>query len=148
MADVVDKETRSRMMSGIRAKDTKPELVIRSALHRAGFRFRLHRRDLPGTPDIVLPRYNAVINVHGCFWHYHGCKYSKVPETRTDFWLKKLEANRDRDKKKSGELAVAGWRELVVWECALRSGEWTIKELVADITEWLENDSLATQIPA
>lgn len=110
---------RSRIMSAIRGKDTKPEMVVRSALHNAGLRFRLHRRDLPGTPDIVLPKHRAVVMVHGCFWHHHGCRKSVWPKTRAEFWRKKILANVDRDRRTSYFLRAAGWREFVVWECEI-----------------------------
>lgn len=118
MTDIVSKEKRSEMMSGIRAKDTKPEKLVRSALHRAGFRFRLHDKRLPGRPDIVLPRYKTVIFVHGCFWHRHpGCKYAATPKTRTEFWQKKFEDNVHRDAEVRAALEADGWRVVVVWEC-------------------------------
>ncbi len=107
-------------MSGIRGKDTRPEIIVRQALHRAGFRFRLHRKDLPGKPDIVLPKYHTVIFVHGCFWHGHGCRYFKVPKTRTDFWLDKIMANARRDRLQEDALRAAGWRVFTVWECDIR----------------------------
>lgn len=97
MVDVVDKTTRSRMMSGIRGRNTAPELMVRKALHKRGFRFRLHVRDMPGRPDVVLPRHRAVLFVHGCFWHGHDCHYCKLPATRTEFWSNKVEVNRRND---------------------------------------------------
>ena len=109
-------------MAAIKGTNTKPELVVRSALHRAGLRFRLHRRDLPGTPDIVLTRYRAVVMVHGCFWHHHGCSKSTWPKTRAEFWRKKIEANVDRDRRNSYFLRAAGWREFIIWECEITSG--------------------------
>ena len=110
------------MMSGIRARDTKPEVLVRKALFRAGFRFRLHRRDLPGSPDVVLPGRRVAVFVHGCFWHAHdGCRYAKTPATRREFWESKLAANVERDKRAREVLLSAGWRVLVVWECATRS---------------------------
>ena len=108
-------------MAAIKGKNTKPELLVRSWLHRNGFRFRLHRKDLPGTPDIVLPKYRTVIFVHGCFWHSHGCGNSSVPRTRRAFWTAKLGTNRTRDKKMSVSLRKRGWRVVVVWECELRA---------------------------
>lgn len=121
MADVVDRATRSRMMSGIRGKHTKPELLLRKFLHGQGFRFRLHRRDLPGAPDLVLPRYSVAIFVHGCFWHRHsGCFYTTTPATRPDFWQAKFQANIRRDSRNQAELTSLGWRILVVWECGFK----------------------------
>lgn len=120
MADIVDRETRSRMMAGIRGGDTKPEIAVRSLLHRDGFRFRLRVKDLPGRPDIVLPRYRAVVFVHGCFWHRHpGCRHSYTPKTRAAFWTKKFDANVARDRKASHNLRDAGWRVFVIWECEI-----------------------------
>lgn len=107
-------------MRAIRQKDTKPELAVRKLLHALGFRFRLHRRDLPGKPDIVLPRHNAVVFVHGCFWHQHqGCRISNVPRSRTDYWLPKLARTVQRDASAIQSLESRGWRTLVVWECEL-----------------------------
>lgn len=120
MADVVDKATRSRMMSGIRAKDTLPELRVRSCLHRAGFRFRLQRRDLPGKPDLVLPKYHAAVFVNGCFWHQHaGCQFAKLPKTNEKFWLKKLSRNVERDKQVRARLRRSGWHAFTIWECEI-----------------------------
>lgn len=122
MADIVSKEARSKMMAGIRCKDTKPEMQVRSMLHKMGFRFRLHRKDLPGKPDIVLPKYRAVVFVHGCFWHRHsGCKYTYVPKSRIDFWNEKFEKNMERDKANREGLKKAGWSVLTVWECQTRN---------------------------
>ena len=121
MTDIVDPKSRSRMMSGIRGKNTKPELIIRRALHANGYRFRLHSARLPGRPDIVLPKYRTVILVHGCFWHRHaGCHYAATPATRTEFWLKKLAGNVARDRQVRQLLHDAGWRTIVVWECGLK----------------------------
>lgn len=122
---------RSRIMSGIRAKDTVPELTVRRFLHSHGFRYRLHRRSLPGKPDLVLRRYKVAVLVHGCFWHRHlGCKYAATPATRREFWLQKLEGNRDRDLKNQSALLNMGWRVVIVWECALKhSQESTLRAL-------------------
>ncbi|MBS0195066.1 MAG: DNA mismatch endonuclease Vsr [Proteobacteria bacterium] len=128
--DVVDKSTRSRMMSGIRGKDTKPELIVRRFLHRAGLRFRLHAR-LPGKPDLAFPKYRTVVFVHGCFWHRHGCRFTATPSTRTAFWQKKFEANTARDAGVRQQLAEQCWRVLVLWECEI--GDPSLKNLVADI---------------
>jgi DNA mismatch endonuclease, patch repair protein len=117
MVDVVDRATRSRMMAGIKGGHTKPEREVRSALHRLGFRFRLHAK-LPGRPDLVLPRYRAVIFVHGCFWHRHkGCRFSTTPSTNVEFWNAKFQANVARDKIKAGELEALGWRVITIWAC-------------------------------
>lgn len=124
MSDIVDQRTRSRMMSGIRGKDTKPELALRRALHAHGFRFRLHSRKVLGRPDLVMPKYRAVVFVHGCFWHRHEwCRYTTNPSTRPDFWRAKFEANIARDSEIQTKLVHDGWRVGIVWECALRKPE-------------------------
>ena len=116
--DIWSAEKRSAVMARIRGRDTKPELIVRSLLHRAGLRFSLRRKDLPGKPDIVLPKYGAVVFVHGCFWHRHkGCKVATTPKTRTDFWLAKFAANVARDKRNQRDLKQAGWKVIVLWEC-------------------------------
>jgi DNA mismatch endonuclease, patch repair protein len=120
MADIVDVATRSRMMRGIRSKNTKPEILVRSLLHQAGFRFRLHVRSLPGRPDIVLSRYRAVVQVNGCFWHGHNCPMFRMPSSRTDFWTKKIDRNRSNDFRAIANLNQRGWRVATVWECALK----------------------------
>lgn len=121
MADKLTKERRSWNMSRIRGKDTGPEKTVRSLLHRLGYRFRLQRKDLPGRPDIVLPKYRTVIFVHGCFWHSHGCKDSGIPKTNPDFWREKLELNKLRDERNRLKLEELGWKVLVVWECELKA---------------------------
>lgn len=116
--DVVSPEVRSRIMSRIRGKDTAPERVVRSYLHRRGVRFRLTRRGLPGTPDIVLPRYRTVIFVHGCFWHQHpGCQHYGVPKTRQEYWRAKFDRTAERDARKVRELCSLGWKVQIIWEC-------------------------------
>ena len=120
MADIVRPEVRSRMMSAIRSKNTRNEIKIRKALHSAGFRYRLHRRDLPGTPDIVLPRYQAAIFIHGCFWHGHDCSLFKWPLTNAESWASKIKENRFRDANAVRSLFASGWRVCVVWECVTR----------------------------
>lgn len=116
--DIVTPEKRSKMMSGIRGKNTAPEVAVRKLAHRLGYRFRLHRRDLPGSPDLVFPCLKKVIFVHGCFWHRHpGCKLAYTPKSNTDFWLKKLNANVCRDTAAQQALAILGWESMVVWEC-------------------------------
>lgn len=124
MADVFTAEKRSWVMSRIRDRDTKPERVVRSVVHRMGYRFRLRRRDLPGKPDIVLPKHRSVILVHGCFWHGHaGCTKAKRPETKRDFWNSKLDGNIERDRAAIAALQRQGWRVLVVWECQTKDTE-------------------------
>ncbi len=118
--DTVSKETRSRMMSLVRAKNTRLELEMRRRLFARGFRFRLHRKDLPGKPDIVLPKFSAVIFAHGCFWHRHGCDRSNLPETRRHWWEEKLEGNRRRDAVAIRKLRNLRWRIMIVWECSFR----------------------------
>lgn len=141
MADVHDKETRSRNMSAVRSKNTRPEIVVRKILHKAGFRFRLHPKQVLGKPDIVLARHRAVILVNGCFWHGHDCTLFKVPTSRSDFWINKICSNRKRDLATLTGLNDAGWRTGVVWECALR-GRHRIdaRELESKLANWLRSD--------
>lgn len=121
MADIVDRATRSRMMSRIRGRNTKPELAVRSYLHAAGLRFRLHDKRLPGRPDIVLPRFRTVVLVHGCFWHRHPrCPYATTPTSRPEFWLHKFDRNVRRDANDVRALRSAGWNALTIWECQVR----------------------------
>ena len=122
MADVVDAATRSRMMAGIRGRNTKPEMVFRRGLHRLGFRYRLQSDRLPGKPDLILPRFNAVVFVHGCFWHGHDCPLFRWPKTRRKFWTAKIRRNRERDIEVRRATLESGWRHLTVWECAFRGG--------------------------
>jgi DNA mismatch endonuclease (patch repair protein) len=141
MVDVVTPEVRSRMMAGIRGKNTKPELLIRRALHRLGFRFRLHVTSLPGKPDIVLPKHNAVIFVHGCFWHGHECSLFKWPATRIEFWRTKINRNKELDQAAEEALAAAGWRCGVIWECALRGRHRLgLPSVLERFAEWIASD--------
>lgn len=146
MVDVVDRATRSRMMAGIRGKDTKPEVLVRRMLHRAGFRYRLHDKRMPGRPDIVLPRYQVVIFVHGCFWHRHeGCRFCTVPATRPDFWHDKFAANVERDAKHSKSLIANDWRVATVWECALKAKG--AHSWFSTLTDWIKQDpAVAAQL--
>jgi DNA mismatch endonuclease (patch repair protein) len=122
--DIVSQKHRSAMMAAVRQKNTRPEIMLRQALFRAGLRFRIHRRDLPGTPDIVFPSKRTVIFVQGCFWHrHHGCKRSTFPATRTEFWAEKFSRNIERDKKVQNRLKASGWQVLVVWECQVLTSE-------------------------
>jgi DNA mismatch endonuclease (patch repair protein) len=140
MSDIVSPDQRSKMMAGIRGKGTKPELLVRKLLFASGFRYRLHRNDLPGTPDVVMPGRRIVIFVHGCFWHQHlGCKYARVPSSNSDFWHQKLGCNVQRDQEVFAALKAAGWRILVVWECATRSRP-AIAVLTSLMSQWIESD--------
>ena len=138
MTDIVNAATRSRMMSGIRSTNTKPEIHIRSLLHRYGFRFRIHDSNLPGKPDIVLPKYHAVIFVNGCFWHGHNCHLFKMPSTRRDFWQTKIEKTRNNDNRSVKALRSADWRVATIWECAIRgSARQNEKILIERLATWL-----------
>lgn len=148
MVDVVSSEKRSAMMSGIRAKNTKPEMLVRKALFASGYRFRLHRKDLPGNPDVVLPGRKVAVFVHGCFWHAHDhCHLAKMPSTRPDFWQQKLEGNRQRDARKTTELLAKGWRVLVVWECFLRE-KTAPGQLALALATWIEGKTLTGELRA
>ena len=125
-------EQRSRNMSAIKSKNTKPEIKVRKVLHSMGYRFRLHRKDLPGSPDIVLPKYKTVIFVHGCFWHRHeNCKYASIPKTRKEFWESKFKANVKRDKEIQEKIKNIGWQSVVVWECEIKNEK--IKDKLLEI---------------
>jgi DNA mismatch endonuclease (patch repair protein) len=146
VVDVVDRIARSRMMAGIRGTNTKPELVLRRALHRLGLRYRVHARELPGRPDIVLPRHRAAIQVHGCFWHRHeNCAYATTPASNESFWEKKFAETVERDIRKLQELQKRGWRTAIVWECAIRrSGA----DLIAEqVHEWIFSEKPFAEIP-
>lgn len=147
MPDIVDSATRSKMMAGISGRNTKPELLIRRGLHANGFRFRLHRKDLPGKPDIVLPKYKTVVLVNGCFWHGHDCPLFKWPKTRPEFWHEKITGNIDRDRRNIGKLVSAGWRVAIIWECAVRPAK---AEALADTMDkliiWLRSEELYCEI--
>ena len=146
-ADVVDAATRSRMMAGIRGKDTAVEVAVRRQLHALGYRFRLHQKDLPGRPDIVLPRYRAAVFVHGCFWHRHaGCVYATNPATRSAFWQAKFEANVRRDAAAVERLMSGGWSVAVIWECAVSSEGLGLRDL-RRLLAWLDAQA-ATSSPA
>jgi DNA mismatch endonuclease (patch repair protein) len=134
------------MMSGIRGRNTKPEILVRSLLHREGFRFRLHVRELPGKPDIVLPKYHAAIFVHGCFWHGHDCPLYRLPGTRPDFWRNKIDRNRASDRRAQDALLAAGWRIAVVWECALRGAGTDPSQVGQRLAVWLRGNEPETEI--
>jgi DNA mismatch endonuclease, patch repair protein len=142
MADVLTPEQRHLNMSRIRGRDTKPELMLRHGLHRRGLRFRLHRKDLPGRPDMIFPRYRAAILVHGCFWHGHDCPMFRMPATRREFWATKIASNRARDGRAITGLSAAGWRVLVVWECALKGpARRPLDSVLDEIASWLKTDA-------
>ena len=147
MPDVHDTKTRSKNMAAIKGRDTKPELKIRQALYKAGFRYRLHAKDLPGKPDMVFPHYNAVLFVNGCFWHQHDCHLFKWPQTRRVFWEKKISGNLANDLKKLSLLKNNGWRVGIVWECALK-GKTRITEeaTIQMLVEWLKSDRKTLKI--
>lgn len=145
MVDVVSPEVRSRMMSGIRGKDTKPEMIVRRGLHAMGFRYKLHDKRLPGRPDLVLPKHRAVIFVHGCFWHKHDCKYFKWPKTRKEFWRSKIEKNVARDTIAMETLKRSGWRIAVVWECSFRDVS-DATERMRILGDWVNSDRQEIEI--
>ena len=142
MVDVLTPAQRQLNMSRIRGRDTKPEMLIRRGLHARGFRYRLHVRTLSGSPDLVFPKYHAVIFVHGCFWHSHRCDLSKVPRTRPEFWKRKLARNAERDRTSIQSLKAAGWRVLIVWECALRGRQrFEADHLIGTIARYVRSSS-------
>ena len=147
MADVVSPEIRSRMMAGIRGTNTMPELVLRRALHRAGFRFRIHVRDLPGKPDLVFPRRQAALFAHGCFWHGHNCHLFKWPKSHAEFWHAKIDRNRVVDARNAAALKSEGWRVGIVWECALRGRQkFPSETVIAICADWLRSDAPELEI--
>ena len=146
--DTVDKETRSRIMSSVRQKNTGAEITLRSALHATGLRYRLHDRTLPGSPDLVFPKYRVVIFVHGCYWHSHGCYKSTIPKSRRRFWQNKLKANRERDQRSIRLLREQGWRVLTVWECILKGKAAEPAGSIANaVKAWLESDESLGELP-
>ena len=143
--DIVNSKRRSEMMSRIKGRDTAPEIAVRRIAHRSGFRFRLHRKDLPGRPDLVFPRFRAVVFVHGCFWHRHdGCRFAYTPKTRVGFWAGKFSQNVARDRHDEEALRSIGWRILVIWECETRN-EATVEELLLD---FLRQEDVMANEPA
>ncbi|AYZ36739.1 DNA mismatch endonuclease Vsr [Chryseobacterium indologenes] len=136
MTDVHSKEIRSYNMSKIKGKDTKPEILVRKFLFAEGFRYRLHSKKLPGTPDIVLNKYKTVVFIHGCFWHGHNnCKYYVIPKTKTEWWLEKIEKNKANDKANIVKLEQKGWKVIIVWECdlKLKNRDNTLKKLIEEL---------------
>jgi DNA mismatch endonuclease, patch repair protein len=142
MVDVVTRDVRSRMMSGIRGKNTRPEKILRSGLHRLGYRFRLHDQRLPGKPDLVFPKYSAVLFAHGCFWHGHDCRLFKWPSTRSKFWRDKITRNQEIDAEALTNLAQEGWRVGIVWECALKGRDrLSVESVLQRCSAWVRSDS-------
>jgi len=138
--DVVDAATRSRMMAGIKGKNTKPEMTVRRGLHALGFRYRLHERKLPGLPDLVLPKWQAVIFVHGCFWHGHDCSLFRWPGSRQEFWRQKISRNQQRDVEVETALDSQGWRVLKIWECAMKGPSRIGEEAtILNASNWLRS---------
>lgn len=149
MADVHDKHTRSRNMSAIKNKNTKPELWLRKQLHSRGFRYRTNDKKLPGKPDIVLPRYHAVIFIHGCFWHMHSCPSFKTPKTRTKWWMEKLTRNKERDITSQKKLEQMGWKVLTVWECTMKGkGKEDLDALLDKVARWIISSSQSNEYPS
>ncbi len=145
--DTVDRQTRSKIMASVGQKDTGAELLLRSSLHKIGLRYRLHDRSLPGSPDLVFPRFRAVAFVHGCYWHAHGCYKSTVPKSRRIFWTDKFAANRARDERNIRLLLEHGWRVMIVWECALLGkNALPVNEVTARACAWLRGIELRGQI--
>lgn len=148
MADVVNPEKRSQMVASIKGKNSLPEMLVRKTLFSMGYRFRLHRRDLPGTPDIAMPGRKIAIFVHGCFWHAHQeCKYAKTPSTRTEFWTVKLHGNIERDRRTVEKLVEMGWRVLNVWECSTRDPE-GVSGLPIALQQWINSNASFGEISA
>lgn len=148
--DTVDKATRSKIMSKVGQKATGPEMKLRKALFARGLRYRLNVKKLPGSPDIVLPKYKAAIFVHGCFWHRHeGCKYATMPKSRVEFWTEKFQANIERDRRNVEKLLEMGWRVAIVWECGLKGKDVEkINRTVEDIVRWLNSDRPFIEVPS
>jgi DNA mismatch endonuclease (patch repair protein) len=145
--DTVDSQTRSKIMGRVGQKNTGAEMLLRRALHRKGLRYRLHDRSLPGSPDIVFPRFKSVLFVHGCYWHSHGCYRSTIPKSSREFWTNKFETNRTRDERTRKLLVSQGWRVLTVWECALRGKLSSPVEDVANaVGDWLESEAQMGEI--
>ena len=147
MVDIVSRDKRREMMAGIKGKHTSPELALRRGLHARGYRFRLHRRDIPGAPDLVFPARRAVLFAHGCFWHQHSCHLFKWPGTRREFWREKIQRNVERDMGAALELESLGWRVGVVWECALKGRtRRNIDDVLDECSDWLNSDRQSLEI--
>lgn len=146
-ADIVTPEQRSQNMSRIKGRNTKPEMIVRSTCHDLGLRYRLHRKDLPGTPDLVFPKHRLCLFVHGCFWHRHaGCKYAYTPKSRLDFWLPKLAKNVERDMKAKRALEVSGWRVSIIWECQTKNRDTLRAEIQKLINPEIDSQHVSTEM--
>jgi DNA mismatch endonuclease (patch repair protein) len=144
---MINKDVRSRMMASIKGRNTKPERQVRKLLHRLGFRFRLHARELPGRPDVVLPKHDLAVFVHGCFWHQHkNCRFAVMPKTNLSFWSQKLNGNLRRDEAAIEQLRKLGWRTLIIWECALKSEE-SLLRLPAQLSRFIPSHQRRAEIP-
>lgn len=147
MTDIVPPHVRSRMMAGIKDKNTRPEKIIRKGLFALGFRYRIHEKKLPGKPDVVLPKHSAVIFIHGCFWHGHDCYLFRMPESNSAFWEKKINRNREVDEINIGKLFSLGWRILTIWECSLRGkGKKAPEKLITEIAGWINSGGMKKTI--
>ncbi|MBQ4875262.1 MAG: DNA mismatch endonuclease Vsr [Rickettsiaceae bacterium H1] len=145
--DIFTKEKRSKIMSEIRSKDTKPEIMLRKALFNKGYRYRTHAKNIDGKPDIYLKKYNAVIFFHGCFWHGHNCKLGKLPKTRIEFWKNKIESNKKRDSNIANALKSKGYRVLIVWGCVFQGkGQNRLGEVIDRVTEWINSKNSSNEI--
>lgn len=148
MNDLVFKEARSKNMAAIKGRNTKPEMLVRRRLHQAGFRYRLHAAELPGKPDLVFPKYKAVICIQGCFWHQHQCEMFHWPKSRTEWWRQKISANRAHDEAMQDKLRELGWRVLLVWECALKGkARYNPEQLLELISAWLRGGNSFSELP-
>lgn len=148
MTDVHNTATRSRNMAAIKGKNSKPEMIVRRGLHKAGFRYRLHAAELPGKPDLVFPKYKAVIFIQGCFWHQHQCSMFHWPKSRTQWWVKKISANRSHDEAVQDKLRELGWRVLLVWECALKGkAKYSSEQWLELVTLWLREGNSFNELP-
>jgi DNA mismatch endonuclease (patch repair protein) len=148
MTDVHNTATRSRNMAAIKGKNTRPEMLVRRSLHKAGFRYRLHAADLPGKPDLVFPKFKAVIFIQGCFWHQHQCAMFHWPKSRTEWWRQKISANRAHDEAVQDKLREMGWRVLLVWECALKGkARYSSEQLPELISLWLRGGTSFSELP-
>lgn len=147
MADIVDARTRSRMMSKIAGSNTRPEKAVRSALHRRGLRFSLHRKDLPGKPDIVLPAFKTAVFVQGCFWHCHDCEYFRLPKSNRKFWKSKLAANQQRDQRNIKDLCDLNWHVAIVWECCIRGQtSESVEQSMDKLATWIRRSKFRRRI--